>query len=152
MTAIASAADAAYSSDDEFHATAFWTFVHLNPSRFASTDVRDVVREFAPRLGEGVNAFAKRLRTDLVSHGGFLKHTHALGAASKLARYKAWYVGSSAAAKKQLERVVHGPRINRYLDGWYDAVEVISNYPQLPNLGTRNTFAGALNKGEEEAK
>lgn len=129
MTAIASeAADAAHPLDDESRAAALWTFVHLKTPRFASADALDVVRELAPRPREDVKALAKRLRAALARRGVFLKHTHALEAASKLAGYKGWHVGASEAAKKPLALVFHAPWLNRDLDGWDDAVEVISDY------------------------
>lgn len=128
MTAIASAADAAHPVDDKSRAAALWTFVHLKTPRFASADALDVVRELSPRPGEDVKALAKRLRAALARRGVFLKHTHALEAGSKLAGYKGWHVGGSEAAKKPLALVFHAPWLNRDLDGWDDAVEVISDY------------------------
>lgn len=128
MTAIASAADAANPIDDESRAAALWTFVHLKTPRFASAEALDVVRELAPRPGEDVKSLAKRLRAALTKRGVPLKHTHALEAASKLAGYKGWHVGGSDASKKPLALVFHAPWLNRDLDGWDDAVEVISDY------------------------
>lgn len=129
MTAIASeAADAAHPLDDESRAAALWTFVHLKTPRFASAQALEVVRELAPRPGEDVKALAKRLRAALAGRGVSLKHTHALEAASKLAGHKGWHVGGSEAAKKPLALVFHAPWLNRDLDGWDDAVEVISDY------------------------
>lgn len=128
MTAIASAAEAAYLLDDESRAAALWTFVHLKTPRFASADALNIVRELGSRPGEDVKVLAKRLRAALARRGVSLKHTHALEAASKLAGYKGWHLGGSVAAKKPLALVFHAPWLNRDLDGWEDAVEVICDY------------------------
>jgi len=129
LTAIAfDAADAAHPLDDESRAAALWTFVHLKTPRFASSDALEVVRELAPQLREDVKGLAKRLRAALARRGVPIKHTHALEAASKLAGYKGWHVGGSDAARKPLSLVFHAPWLNRELQGWDDAVEVISDY------------------------
>jgi hypothetical protein len=128
MTAIASAADAAHPVDDESRAAALWTFVHLKKPQFPSAAALDVVRELAPQPGEDVKALAKRLRSALSRRGVSIKHTHALKAASMLAGYKGWHAGGSQAAKKPLALVLPAPWLSRDLDGWDDAVDVISDY------------------------
>lgn len=129
MTAITSdAADAAHTLNDETRAAALWTFVHLKTPRFASADALQVVRELAPQPAEEVKSLAKRLRAALAKRGVLLKHTHALEAASKLAGYKGWHTGGSEAARKPLSLLFHAAQLNRELDSWDDAVDVISDY------------------------
>lgn len=120
--------DSAPDFSDQSRAAALWTFVQLKTPRFATADALDVVRELLPGADEDVKALAKRLRAALARRGVPLKHTHALEAASKLAGYKGWHLGGSQAAKKPLNLFFHAPWLNRELEGWDDAVEVISDY------------------------
>ncbi|MCU4120052.1 glyoxalase superfamily protein [Variovorax sp. N23] len=128
MTAISSAVDAAHPLD-ESRAMALWTFVQVKIPRFTSADALMVVRNLELQPGADVKALAKRLRAALQTQGVPLKHTHALQLAAQLAGFKSWHEGGSASTKRPLSlRLQTASWLNRELEGWDDAVDVISDY------------------------
>lgn len=129
MTAIASAAYAAHPLDDESRAIALWTFVQLKTPRFSSADALAIVRDLGLQPGSEVKALAKQLRAALQARGIALKHTNALQLAAQLAGFKSWHEGGSVSTKKPLSLRFHAATwLNRELEDWDDAVDVISDY------------------------
>jgi hypothetical protein len=95
MTDFMSAGSSSNRPSPDAQAVALWTFVRLRVPRFTSEGALEIVKSLAPAADEAPQKLAWRLRRELAARGVYLKHTHALEAASRLLGHRSWHSARS---------------------------------------------------------